>query len=402
MNILQVCNKVPYPPKDGGAIAILNLATGFSSKGHRVTILAINTSKHQSDPAAIPSEYNTSIDFIYVPVDTRIRVVRLLSNFFFSRLPYNAARFLNVNFSLQLMHLLKNNKYDIIQLEGLYLTMYIPLIRNHSNALVAFRAHNIEHEIWRRIAATTKNPFKRFYLNSLSRRIAAMEKGAIGDYDLLVPITERDNKKFKELGNTKPVKVSQTGIKEEAFRKYTSKEKAKSIFFIGALDWAPNQEGLLWFLENVWTDLKENIPGTAFHIAGRNAPQWLTEKITRYDTVFHGEIDNALTFFDEYDVMVVPLFAGSGMRIKIVEAMARSKAVVSTSIGAEGIGAVHNWHLVIADDKEEMLTTLRKVLENYEFFVKLEENSFALAKQHFSNEKIAEELLDFYKQHLTQ
>ena len=100
--------------------------------------------------------------------------------------------------------------------------------------------------------------------------------------------------------------------------------------------------------------------------------------------------------------MVVPLFAGSGMRIKIVEAMARSKAVITTSIGAEGIGAINNEHLLIADDNKEMKSAIRKVLENYDFFIKLEENSYTLAKQHFSNEKIAEGLLEFYTQQLTQ
>ena len=121
MNILQIANKFPYPPKDGGSIATLSLGKSFASLGHRVTILAINTSKHFSDPSRVPADLSAQIRFISVEVNTEIQIFRLIRNFLFSRMPYNAERFISPAFDQRLRELLSAEKFDIIQLEGLYL-----------------------------------------------------------------------------------------------------------------------------------------------------------------------------------------------------------------------------------------------------------------------------------------
>ena len=131
MNILQIANKFPYPPKDGGSIATLSLSRSFASLGHRVTILAINTSKHFTDPSLIPAELSSQIRFISVPVDTDIRIMQLLRNFLFSRMPYNAVRFISPVFDQKFKELLSSEKFDIIQLEGVYLAPYLPTIHAH-------------------------------------------------------------------------------------------------------------------------------------------------------------------------------------------------------------------------------------------------------------------------------
>ena len=162
MRILQIANKFPYPAKDGGSIATLSLGRSFAALGHKVTILAVNTSKHFTDPATVPAELAETIRFISVPVNTEIKISKLVRNFFFSSWPYNAERFISKDFDNTLRKLLIEEQFDIIQLEGLYLAPYLETIRAHSVAKVVMRAHNIEHEIWERTVFLTKGLKKKY------------------------------------------------------------------------------------------------------------------------------------------------------------------------------------------------------------------------------------------------
>lgn len=400
MKILQLCNKAPYPPKDGGAIAMLTISESFAELGNMVTVLAMSTSKHNTDVASIPPRYSSQIQFIFVPVDTRIKPFKLIWNYFFSSIPYNAERFIQKSYSDELKMLLDSEKFDLIQIEGLYLLPYIPLIRKHSNAKIAYRAHNIENEIWERVARETSSPYKKFYLASLASRIKRFETSLLNQYDLLIPITERDSEILKLMGNNKPAYVCPAGIPASNFVMNTSVNKPKSLFYIGALDWIPNQEAICWFLDHVWGRLQEKIPGISINIAGRNSPQWLKKKCTGNNIVFHGEIDDAYTFFDRYQIMVVPLFAGSGMRLKIVEAMARSKVVVTTPIGAEGLDIENGVHLIIEDTPEGFVKQIMFLLENNDYFTKIEKEAYTLANEKYNSKNIADGLIKFYKQQL--
>ena len=119
MRILQVCNKFPYPDRDGGAIATMAFTREFKKQGHDVTVAAINTSKHHFDYSKLPDDIKTIADFHKVDVDTDISPIRLLLNLFFSRKPYNAIRFINKNFRGLLVNILNAKQFDVIQLEGL-------------------------------------------------------------------------------------------------------------------------------------------------------------------------------------------------------------------------------------------------------------------------------------------
>jgi glycosyltransferase involved in cell wall biosynthesis len=263
-----------------------------------------------------------------------------------------------------------------------------------------YRAHNIESEIWARLAVETANPLKRYYLSSLSHRIENFEKDALNNYDLLVPITQRDYIRLNSLGNLKPAHVSPTGISTGKFCKANSLYQPGSLFFIGALDWYPNQEGLIWFIDKVWEVLKNRIPNLTFHVAGRNSPKWFKKKCIDNNIEFHGEISDAQIFFDNYQIMIVPLFAGSGMRIKIVEAMARSKVIVTTAIGAEGIEIKNKVHAIISNTPESFVDEISFILENNDYFKQIEKNAYELAEKYYNNANLAKELINFYTQHL--
>lgn len=397
MKILQLCNKNPYPPIDGGAIAVLNLAISLARKGHEVFIMAMDTEKHKNKLSTIPYELSSLIKFISFPVDTRIRPLSLLLNLLFSKQPYNALRFHNKNFEVKIEELLRKEQFDLVQLEGLYLKWYIDIIRQYHKGKIAYRAHNIENEIWKGNARNSKNPLKRFYLKNLSRRLQLYEMDIINRYDILLPISESDQATFQEMGNKKPVHLTYTNISEEGFNEIKNGPIKKDLFYIGALDWIPNQEGIIWFLEKVWITLKKSHPDLEFHVAGRNAPVWLAQKCKEFKAVFHGEVENALHFFDQQGIMIVPLFAGSGLRIKIIEAMARSKVIITTSKGAQGLHLSGN-EILIADTPEQMNEQIHMLLDDPNKYKQLQSTAYDFAQQNFSSSFIVDKLLYFYEQ----
>ena len=399
MRILQLCNKVPWPPKDGGAIAMLTICKGFSLLGHEVDVLAMNTHKHHTSIQDIPESLKEKVNFQLVEVPAKITMGGLIGNLLFSQLPYNARRFLDESFANQLIKTLRNNEYDVIQLEGLYLCPYISLIREHSSALIAYRAHNVEHEIWERTAAVTPG-IKRIYLQLLAKRIKKFEIGHLNDYDVLIPITDRDGDILDQLGNTKPKHTTQAGIDLATLVPRAGKLEYPSVFHIGALDWAPNQEGLLWFLENVWMKLHQKYPELKFYVAGRNAPDWLESKLKYKNVEYLGEIEDAYAFMNSKAIMVVPLLSGSGMRVKIIEGLALGKAIISTAIGAEGIAVENNKHFILADDANSFIEGIIKLINDRSKYDQLCKNAVDFTNEHFDNMAFAESLIDFYKQQI--
>ena len=396
MNILQLTNKLPYPPKDGGSIATLNMALGFTDLGHNVTLLAMNTSKHFFNVDSIPAQLKEKIKIHDVEIDTEINYTAAIKNLLFSKMPYNAERFISKDYSKKLVEILKSDSFDIIQLEGLYLTPYIEEIKKHSKALVVLRAHNIEHEIWERISAQKKSPFKKLYCYEIAKRIKKLKIKFINQYDLLVPITERDAERFNYLGNKKPVHVAPAGIDTKKLIPEPSKKDYPSICHIGTLDWIPNQEGLTWFIKNVWKELSDLHPELKFYIAGRNAPKWINKLFDEKNIIFLGEIENAYDFINKNEIMIVPLFSGSGIRVKIIEGMALGKAIITTSVGIEGIPAKNGKDVIIEDTPENFIKQIDNLIKNRKKIDEIGKNAIKFAETNFDNTNISAKLIDFY------
>lgn len=399
MNILVLANKFPYPPKDGGSIATFNLINGLQQNGNEVTVLAINTSKHYFNIDDIPIEIASRIKFYDFFINTDVSILGLLRNLFFSNLPYNAARFIHKEFQKSLVQLLSKNKFDVIQIEGLYMLPYIDAIKKSSDAKIVYRSHNIEFEIWERILANENNWIEKIYTKLLVSRLKKFEKRLINTYDFVLPITNRDLNILNELGNSKPACVIPTGINIDEYKRSES-SNYPNLFFIGALDWIPNQEGLLWFLDNCWSEILKTNNQLQLKVAGRNAPSSFISKLKRQNVMYLGEVDDAKKFMNENAIMIAPLLSGSGMRIKIIEGMALAKAIVTTNIGAEGIEVKNNENTVIANTKEEFIEAILKVTNDKAYFEEISMNARVFISKHYDNFAIAQMLSNFYKKEL--
>lgn len=399
MRILIIANKFPYPSHDGGALATASMIEGLVKAQQDIYLFTMTTPKHPFDENNLPNYLKHKIIAETCFVDTNIRIRDLLKNFFFKNTPYIAERFYSDKFNERLINILKNNEFDIVQLEGLYLLHLIPLIRQHSSAKVVYRAHNIEHYIWKRKAKNEINPIKKFYFLNLANRLRRYLKKYLNTYDGLLSISEPDARIHKWLGQQKAEIILPVGLDLSDYFTFTNDSDATDkLAFIGGLDWLPNQEGLEWFLTKVWHKVLNNHPHAELHIAGRNCDNALKTKISTFSNViFYGEVPSSKEFLAKHSILIVPLFSGSGIRVKIIEGMAMGKAIITTSIGAEGIPIENNKHAIIADTINEFADAINFLINNPEITHQIGNNARELVKEHFSLEKLTDDLLNFYK-----
>jgi polysaccharide biosynthesis protein PslH len=393
LKILQLTRKVPWPFIDGESMAIRFMFQSLDKSKIKIDLLSMNTSKHfvdELDAIGALSEIYNSCTFI--PLDNQVRFFPLLWNLILNR-SYHISRFNDKIFHEKLVQHIDKNSYDIIQIESLFMAPYIDIIRKHSNAKIVLRAHNVEWLIWRRIEKKTINPLKKLYLMIAWRQLRRYEKRVLSFIDALIPISPVDADLFKLMGYNGPVLYFPIGIDASTF---TYKKPVFSdplfIHFIGSMDWVPNQEGVLWFIKDIWPEITSVFPNIFLRIAGRNTPDFIRNLESKNIEIV-GEVPDAATFVQSAPLSIVPLLSGGGMRAKIIEAMALGAVVISTRIGAEGIPAIHQEHILIADSREEFLDALTFIFTEPDKLNEVSFNARKFVEEHFDANKFG---ADYY------
>ncbi|MBX7052445.1 MAG: glycosyltransferase family 4 protein [Flavobacteriales bacterium] len=396
MKILQLCLKPPLPAKDGGCIAMNNITQGLIAAGHKVKILTIFTQKHDFLPEEIPQEYldQTGIEGVYI--DTRVNAVDAFSNFMTSD-SYNISRFFSTDYDIKLTKILKKEHFDVIHLESLFMTPYVPTIRRYSHTPIVLRSHNLEFVIWEKIARGTKSFFKRKYLNYLTKKLRDYEISMLNEVSGIAAISEEDKKRILALGVQKKIRTIPFGIRMSDYPIDTTQKPEMALFHLGAMDWGPNLEGILWFLDKIWPKIHEKYPDLKMYLAGRNMSDEIRQA-QHPNVIMVGEVENAISFMQSKAIMVVPLLSAGGIRVKIIEGLALGKAVISTTLGAEGLDCTDRKNIMLADRPDEWLKALDEIMEQPQLTNELGIQGRMHAEQHFDITEITSNLVNFYKE----
>lgn len=397
MRILQITKKFPYPVKDGEVIGIINLTLGFAEHGHDVTVLSLNTKKHYFNPENLPDEIKRKAKFIAVDIDTSVNWLNALLNLFSSK-SYNIERFYSPQFEKKIAEVVSQGKFDLILLEGIYLMRYIDVLQKHTKTKILLRPQNVEYVIWERLRDSENGFLKRTYYGILARRMKKFELTMMNRADIMIPVSETDMDIFLNAGCKLPHTSIPTGYIFNSLPEINNGEE-NAVAFIGGMDWLPNREGVEWFLESVWHKVLARVPNAEFYLAGRNFPDEILNRREK-GLVIVGEVEDAKEFILSKSISIVPLFAGSGMRVKIVEAMALGRAIVSTSVGAESLAFTHGKNILIADDAESFANEIIRVLQNKEERIRLGKHAQELILEKYDNRKICTAIIDFCKPHL--
>jgi len=397
LKILHIVKKMPFPLKDGEAIANYNLSLALHDSGCHIDLLAMNTAKHyvNHDEARKNLSQYEKIDII--DIDTQLSISGLLKSFM-RKSSYHIDRFEKDEVADAIARMIQRSEYDIIQLESIYTAPYIEVIRKHSSAKIVLRAHNVEHQIWQRLAQQEKNPLKKVAMKSLARRLKAYELDAIKQVEVLTTVSSLDKDYFNKYSSTTKTIYHPIGIDTANYKRNSASANSQIIIgFIGSMDWRPNIEGVEWFLAEVWPAIIGLYPDMGFHIAGRNMT---AQQIQRYEqgtsVTAVGEVEDALDFMNACHVLITPLFSGSGMRVKIIEAMALAKPVVTTSIGVEGIDAAQGVEVLIANTATDFIRSLKELLDQpaYREEIGLSAKSFVL--KNFDIDQLTRKLIVDY------
>ncbi len=395
LKILVLLNRVPYPLNDGGAIGAYNFVKGYAGAGCEVTILTMNTARHYVESEKVKEVLGAFGKGRAVYVDNRIKPLGALRNLFTGG-SYIIERFVSSEYTDVLTQLLTKNRYDVVHMDGIPPAAYINTIRQHSTAKVSMRAHNVEYMIWKRIAEKESNPFKKLYLRIQSKRLEKFEKQAWAKCDVVMAISKEDEDTIlHDVPNAKTVVVP-AGM--DILPKLSNANfNPLDLCFIGAMDWMPNIQGMEWFVGEVLPVLAAKFPTITVTVAGKKTPDSFMA-LESENLLPVGEVPDAKDFMLQHGLMIVPIVSGSGIRIKILEGMALGKAILATTIAAEGLGLTNGENILIADTPEQFATQLQRCMSDAALVKKIGVSAHRFAYDNYRNTSIFNKLIAHYKQ----
>lgn len=351
----------------------------------QLTYLTLCTHKHPFDKEAFPE--HPKLEIKAQRIDTRIRITGALLALI-QQESYNLVRFKDPKVLFTLQKELVNNTYDFVFFESLFASVYAVALRSYSKAKFIYRAHNIEHQIWKDLATNTRNLPKKWYLHQLAyslkwaeRSIWSEDQGAL---DLILTISETDLHQIEAQTLTTckylPASIDQTPTHSNC--------APLKMCFLGAFNWYPNIEAVNWFLDNVFAEIQAAHPAVKFHIAGKHAEQfkhWL-----RPGVVVHGFVPDAKKFIAENGIFIGCLQSGSGVKMKILEAMSVGAPIVLSHKSADGLPNLDTQ--LIQANQSAFTQELLQLLENQAL---LEARSAYFKKYfltHFETEQVQKQL----------
>jgi glycosyltransferase involved in cell wall biosynthesis len=396
LKILILSHRVPFPQNGGYAIVVANTIKSLVNTGHDVSLVALNAKRHNHSSQLPDEDLLGKINYRAYDIDTTVTVFGVAANLF-ANTSFNVDRYYDPEFEKLLIRELRNTNYDIIQFEGLFVSLYLPAVRKHSKAKLIYRAHNIENQIWQRLSLQKVDPFKKSYLRMHARRIKNYEQQQLNKFDAIVVFTGQDKGTLEQYGITVPIEILPIGLRLEKYVVDIGKTEFPSLFFLGSLDWMPNREGMEWFLDTFVNDIISGDLPVKLYVAGNDIPERFDDYEALGKIFIQGEVDNALEFVNSKSIMIVPLVSGGGMRVKIVEGMAMQKCIISTSLGAEGINFTDGHDILIANNRDEFFEAMQKCIRDEEFCINLGKNARLLAEKEHDINLVTKNLVKFYR-----
>ncbi|MDN5288633.1 MAG: glycosyltransferase [Mucilaginibacter sp.] len=386
---------MPFPQNGGYAIVVCNTIKGLVALGHEVSLVALNAKKYNGSEQVATDDLLEKINYTSYNIDISISMLDGMINLFRKK-SNDIDKYYDAGFEKLLIRELRKNAYDIVQFEGLFVTPYLSAIRKNSKAKLVYRSHNIEHQVWQRLAQQKSDLFKKWYLSLLARRVKDYELQQLNKVDAIAAFTAEDKNTILSYGTTIPVEIFPVGIDLTQYKPDFSKTEFPSLFFLGSLDWLPNREGIEWFIDNFHKDLTDGDLRVKFYVAGHNIPERFDDYEVMGKIFIQGEVDDAFEFVNSKSIMIVPLLSGGGMRVKIVEGMAMQKCIISTSLGAEGINFKNGHNIMIANNQDEFYDAIERCITDEEHCRTIGTNARKLVEEQHDVNHVARDLAEFY------
>lgn len=357
MKILQLIPQFILPATDGGKIGILNIIKEFSKNAELELIVFCNE---------IPDKKHLEELENYAKVNLIIKdVSNSLNNILISIIknkPVYISKFYNEYVLNEIDNIIDNTNFNIIHADHTSMAQIANYISKKTDKPWGFRLHNIESMIWQRYGFDLPlYDLRKYIIKYQSKLLYKIEADLIAKASVGFPITNEDKRIALKMNSNSNLKVASAGVDyKNIFRKEI--ERDKNILAIATnYNWIHNVNGLVWFIENVFSKLKIVNKNLKFKLYGKNIPDILKE-YKKLDVECIGFVDDLSQELSVASIYIAPLFVGSGIRIKILEAMAYQLPVVATSVSAEGIEAKELDGLFISDSADEQVEIISMLL----------------------------------------
>lgn len=368
MKILFLSQLVPYPPDAGPKVRSYRVLQYLADAGHDITLVAFRRDEDQAENIAYLDRYCSAVHTVLM---RRSRFQDVLS-LIYSQL--NGIPFLIYRDNVSAMHqllskLLNEQTFDAVHVDQLWMSQYALALkskaRQQRSLQIVLDQHNAVFLIPQRLAVDTKNPVKRAILNWESRRLARYEAEVCRQFDHVVWVTKEDQTAVhQQMSSNSPPsdneQVIPICIDPHEKPIIVRNKRPCRVTFLGGLHWPPNAQGILWFAQNVFPQVKAAIPEAILTVIGKHPPMELTGEGIEVT----GYVSDLTSLLAETGAFIVPLHAGGGMRVKILDAWSWGLPIVSTTIGAEGIAVEHERNILIADEAQKFAqATIRLLTE---------------------------------------
>ena len=362
MRILWVKAGGLVPPDTGGKIRSYSILKHLAKK-HDVTLFTFYRKHHGDAHGALTDVFRRVVCMpLRMPDDRSLLEAGCYLQNVFSLRPYAIRKFCRPGVAIAIRSLLREEMFDVMVVDFAIAGGVIPWEDAVPKLLFT---HNVEGQIWLRQFQSMKSPLwkaaaLREYL-AMSRAEQSFARSA----NHVLTVSEPDRKHFSRFIDPSKITVIATGVDVEFFRPIRHPAESNVLVFTGSMDWSPNQDGMFYLLETIFPSIKRQVPDVQLRIVGRAPSARLRARAARISGVqVTGRVDDIRPYVQDAAVYVVPLRIGGGTRIKIFEAMAMGKAIVATSIGAEGLPVAHGKNILLCDQAEQFASSVVTLLRN--------------------------------------
>lgn len=399
MRVLFLTNLLPYPLDNGGKINTYTKVVALKKGGHSVDLVCFKESQNKGfEYAEHMRQYCEGVYQIYLRLTTaenKLYMIRMALQSLLSHYSFGVYKYKSEEMEHLLRKLSGKYNYECIYFDHLQTFIYEPLIKKlWPKAKAIMDEHNCETVIMQRNAAVSANLIKKAFLTIEARKLAKFENESISKVDKTIVLSEADQRALeKQLGKKFPSIIIPNRVAETNKIKKTNEQVSDKlrIMFVGTMTWEPNNSGILWFMDNVYRKILETNQNIELYVVGKNpSTQVIGLAKTLHNITVTGYVDSVDPYYEMCDLMVVPLFVGSGQRIKIIEAFSRKMPVVSTTIGAEGLVYQNGESILIADDIDHFIDAIEK-LNDYELRCKIACNARRNYDKFYSTEAIGQQ-----------
>lgn len=395
MHILWVKVGGLWPTNTGGRLRSFHMIKELSQR-HAVTVLT--THGPADDPNGLTEHLPDCEEIISIPHELpkqgSVHFATALMRSWFSTYPVDLWKCRIAPMAAEVSQRIAAGSINVCVADFLAATPNVPL---GDGVPVVLFEHNVEHLIWQRMTRHERRRWRRALLGIESSKMRHCEAAACRRAHLTLAVSETDRAKLQEIAPEASTAAIPTGVDTNYFTPSGTPTFDHSLVFTGSLDWYPNEDAILYFLDEMLPIIRTAVPDTTLTIVGRNPTSRLKAAAAATPGVsLTGTVEDVRPYVRDAAVFVVPLRIGSGTRLKIFEALAMGKAVVSTTVGAEGLGLSTGTHFLQADTPDDFANAVISLVHDPARRDALGESARSLVHAHFSWPQVSrqfEELL---------